>query len=90
MDTESFRKYIKNKIAPFAKQDPRVFPDLQIHILDNERPSGEVYLVRKGKRSARIDTFNTSGQLGMIIETVCREWRKTPSPKSTVREPWTD
>jgi hypothetical protein len=88
MDTQAFRKEIRTKVSAFAKKDPRVFPDIQIHIFDNERPSGEIYLLRKGKRSSRIDTFNTSGQLGMIIETVCKEWRKTPPPKSRAREPW--
>jgi hypothetical protein len=88
MDTEAFRKRINTRVASFAKKDPRVFPDIQIHILDNERPSGEVFLVRKGKRSPPIDNFNTSAQLGMIIETVCREWRKTPPPKSKSRESW--
>ncbi len=88
MNTEAFRTHIKNKVTAFAKKDPRVFPDIQIHIFDNERPSGEVFLLRKGKRSDRIDTFNTSGQLGMIIETVCKEWRKIPPAKSASRESW--
>jgi hypothetical protein len=77
MNTASFRKHIKDQITEYAKKDRRTFPDIQIHIFSNRRPAGEVYLVRKGKRSSVIDNFNTSAQLGMIIETICREWRKT-------------
>ncbi len=80
MDTVAFRKHIRKRIWDFAKKDPRTFPDILIHVMNNKRPAGEVYLFRRGKRSDRIDTFNTSGQLGIIIETVCREWRKTLSP----------
>jgi hypothetical protein len=80
MDTEKFRKQIRGRISAFASKDERTFPDILIHVMSNKRPSGEVYLYRKGKRSNRIDVFNTSGQLGMIIETILREWRKTSSP----------
>ena len=80
MDTEKFRKQIRRKITTFASRDERTFPDVLIHIMNNKRPSGEIYLYRKGKRSNRIDVFNTSGQLGIIIETILREWRKAPGP----------
>jgi hypothetical protein len=79
MRTNEIRDRIKARMKDFEKRDPRKFPQLYIKILSRRRPSGIVYLVRGQDFSDEIDSFNSIAQLGMIVETICKEYRvKTP------------
>ena len=79
MRTKEIRDRIKEKMQDFAKKDPRKFPQLYIKILSRRRPSGIVYLVRGQDYSDEIDSFNSIAQLGIIVETICKEYRvKSP------------
>ena len=80
------RAHLKDAINQFASEDPRRYPDLWIHIVDRRRPSGHIYLVETGigkiKHSKKLETFNGGSQLGLLVETICREWRKAKTRKS--------
>ena len=79
MKTREVRDRIKKNMQSFVRKDPRKFPDLAIHILSRTRPSGLVYLIRGDDWSKQIESFNSIAELGVIIETVCREYRaKSP------------
>lgn len=79
MRTKEVKDHIRERMASFARKDPRKFPDLLVSIVSRTRPSGHVFLVRGERRSKRIDTFNSIAELGLIIETICKEYRaKTP------------
>ena len=79
MKTKEVRDRIKKNMTSFAQKDQRKFPDLAIHILSRTRPSGLVYLIRGDEWSKQIESFNSFAELGMIIETVCKEYRaKSP------------
>ena len=76
MKTKEIRDTIRERMRSFIKKDPRRFPDIYIHILGRRPPQqGHVYLARKGKQSNRIDTFNSITELGLIVETICQEYR---------------
>lgn len=79
MNTTQIRNRIRKRMRTFTKRDPRKFPQLYIKFLSRTRPSGIVYLIRGQDVSDEIDSFNSIPQLGMIIETICKEYRaKTP------------
>jgi hypothetical protein len=83
---EEIRARLKETVNKFAERDPRSYPDLWLHIVDRRRPSGRIYLVGTGvgkiEHSKKLETFNGGSQLGLLVETICREWKKAKKRKS--------
>ncbi len=82
---KEIRVRLKERVGEFAEEDPRDYPNLWIRIVDRRRPSGFIYLVGSGvgkiEHSRKLDTFNGGTQLGLLVETICREWRKAKKLK---------
>lgn len=59
MLTKSIRDRIRGRMRGFLSEDPRKFPDLYVHFKSRTRPSGEVFLIRRGDKSEVIEDFNS-------------------------------
>jgi len=57
-------------------KDERTFPDIYVHFRSYKRPSGAIYLYRKGKRK-EVSSFNSWPEFILKVYAILKFYEKT-------------